>query len=207
MRSSSSDFKFKYIILGGGNAAGYAAREFVKRGIAHGEVAILGQEPVVSYERPALSKGTFFHDATLAGRGWDRVIAIATDPRRFHDAHQPCPAPWLPHLRRRRGRAADARVVQGARHRVPHWRHVSKGLGRGLVGLFGPRSLVSPLLLKEAWSGSPHPSTTPNTHTHRVTAADMAAKVLTTAEGKRYAYDKLIIATGERFSSPSQFRL
>lgn len=48
---------FVYVILGGGVAAGYAAREFTKRGISHGELCIISEESVAPYERPALSKG------------------------------------------------------------------------------------------------------------------------------------------------------
>lgn len=48
---------FVYVILGGGVAAGYAALEFTKRGVSHGELCIISEEPVLPYERPALSKG------------------------------------------------------------------------------------------------------------------------------------------------------
>ncbi|GER41331.1 monodehydroascorbate reductase [Striga asiatica] len=48
---------FVYVIIGGGVAAGYAAHEFVKRGVSHGELCIISEEPVAPYERPALSKG------------------------------------------------------------------------------------------------------------------------------------------------------
>ncbi|CAN6558046.1 unnamed protein product [Malus baccata var. baccata] len=48
---------FKYVIIGGGVAAGYAAREFVKQGLEPGELAIISKEAVAPYERPALSKG------------------------------------------------------------------------------------------------------------------------------------------------------
>ncbi|XVF58058.1 hypothetical protein PTKIN_Ptkin07bG0032100 [Pterospermum kingtungense] len=48
---------FVYVILGGGVAAGYAALEFAKRGVSHGELCIISEEPVAPYERPALSKG------------------------------------------------------------------------------------------------------------------------------------------------------
>ncbi|XP_009390018.2 monodehydroascorbate reductase 3, cytosolic [Musa acuminata AAA Group] len=51
---------FKYVILGGGVAAGYAAREFVKLGLNPGELAIISKESVAPYERPALSKGYLF---------------------------------------------------------------------------------------------------------------------------------------------------
>lgn len=37
---------FKYVILGGGNASGYAAWEYVTRGGAPGELAIITEEPV-----------------------------------------------------------------------------------------------------------------------------------------------------------------
>ncbi|XP_042498374.1 monodehydroascorbate reductase 4, peroxisomal [Macadamia integrifolia] len=48
---------FVYVILGGGVAAGYAALEFSKAGISHGELCIISEEQVAPYERPALSKG------------------------------------------------------------------------------------------------------------------------------------------------------
>eukprot|EP00250_Pteridium_aquilinum_P010886 c19694_g1_i1 orf=265-651(+) len=48
---------FKVVILGGGVAAGYAALEFVKHGINHGDLCIISEEAVAPYERPALSKG------------------------------------------------------------------------------------------------------------------------------------------------------
>ncbi|CAD7705019.1 unnamed protein product [Ostreobium quekettii] len=48
---------FKYVILGGGVGAGYAAHEFVRRGLAPGDLCIISSEAVVAYERPALSKG------------------------------------------------------------------------------------------------------------------------------------------------------
>ncbi|EFJ49863.1 hypothetical protein VOLCADRAFT_80444 [Volvox carteri f. nagariensis] len=48
---------YKIIFLGGGNAAGYAARAFVENCLKAGELAIITEEPYVAYERPALSKG------------------------------------------------------------------------------------------------------------------------------------------------------
>ncbi|KAG6659501.1 hypothetical protein I3843_03G036200 [Carya illinoinensis] len=48
---------FVYVILGGGVAAGYAALEFTRRGVSHGELCIISEESVAPYERPALSKG------------------------------------------------------------------------------------------------------------------------------------------------------
>ncbi|GFP99728.1 probable monodehydroascorbate reductase cytoplasmic isoform 2 [Phtheirospermum japonicum] len=54
---------FVYVIIGGGVAAGYAAHEFVKRGVTHGELCIISEEPVAPYERPALSKGYLLPEA------------------------------------------------------------------------------------------------------------------------------------------------
>ncbi|KAI9011612.1 monodehydroascorbate reductase [Hyaloraphidium curvatum] len=48
---------FPYVFVGGGVSAGYAAKEFVARGGQPGALAILGDEPELAYERPALSKG------------------------------------------------------------------------------------------------------------------------------------------------------
>ncbi|XP_031275680.1 uncharacterized protein LOC116134132 [Pistacia vera] len=55
-RAGRAGYEFKYVILGGGMAAGYAAREFVKQGIKRGELAIISKEDVAPYERPTLSK-------------------------------------------------------------------------------------------------------------------------------------------------------
>ncbi|MED6137322.1 Monodehydroascorbate reductase 4, peroxisomal [Stylosanthes scabra] len=54
---------FVYVILGGGVAAGYAALEFVKKGVSQGELCIISDEPVAPYERPALSKGFLLPEA------------------------------------------------------------------------------------------------------------------------------------------------
>eukprot|EP00933_Yihiella_yeosuensis_P046678 TRINITY_DN42266_c0_g1_i1.p1 TRINITY_DN42266_c0_g1~~TRINITY_DN42266_c0_g1_i1.p1 ORF type:complete len:436 (+),score=115.62 TRINITY_DN42266_c0_g1_i1:72-1379(+) len=47
---------FEYLIVGGGNAAGYACREFVAQGVGAGKIGIISEEPVAPYERPALTK-------------------------------------------------------------------------------------------------------------------------------------------------------
>jgi len=50
--------QFKYVIIGAGNAAGYAAHAFVESGkLAAGELCIIGSESVLPYERPSLTKG------------------------------------------------------------------------------------------------------------------------------------------------------
>ncbi|KAL8193526.1 hypothetical protein R6Q57_026661 [Mikania cordata] len=54
---------FVYVILGGGVAAGYAALEFTNKGVSHGELCIISEEPVAPYERPALSKGFLLPEA------------------------------------------------------------------------------------------------------------------------------------------------
>lgn len=59
----SSDFandNREYVIVGGGNAAGYAARTFVEHGLADGKLCIVCKEPCAPYERPALTKGYLF---------------------------------------------------------------------------------------------------------------------------------------------------
>ncbi|KAL3001757.1 hypothetical protein AAZX31_08G018100 [Glycine max] len=70
--SSSIKFKFRrcyaafanenreYVIVGGGNAAGYAARTFVEHGMADGRLCIVTKEPYAPYERPALTKAYLF---------------------------------------------------------------------------------------------------------------------------------------------------
>ncbi|XP_027367400.1 monodehydroascorbate reductase isoform X2 [Abrus precatorius] len=73
---------FKYIILGGGVAAGYAAREFAKQGLKPGELAIISKEAVAPYERPALSKAYLFPESparlpgfhVCVGSGGERLL-------------------------------------------------------------------------------------------------------------------------------------
>ncbi|CAN6478073.1 unnamed protein product [Victoria cruziana] len=77
-----ADKHFKYVILGGGVAAGYAAREFVKLGLKAGELAIISNEAVAPYERPALSKGYLFPEGAArlpgfhvcVGSGGERLL-------------------------------------------------------------------------------------------------------------------------------------
>lgn len=47
---------FKYLIIGGGVAAGYAAQTFVEAGLEPGQLAILSAESHPPYDRPPLSK-------------------------------------------------------------------------------------------------------------------------------------------------------
>ncbi|KAK4281626.1 hypothetical protein QN277_013095 [Acacia crassicarpa] len=73
---------FKYVIVGGGVAAGYAAREFAKQGLKPGELAIVSKEAVAPYERPALSKAYLFPESparlpgfhVCVGSGGERLL-------------------------------------------------------------------------------------------------------------------------------------
>ena len=49
--------KTKYLILGGGMVAGYAAKELVSLGLKPGELTIISADSALPYERPPLSKG------------------------------------------------------------------------------------------------------------------------------------------------------
>lgn len=49
--------KVKYLILGGGMVAGYAAKEFASHALKPGELAIVSGDTAMPYERPPLSKG------------------------------------------------------------------------------------------------------------------------------------------------------
>jgi NADPH-dependent 2,4-dienoyl-CoA reductase/sulfur reductase-like enzyme len=70
---------FKYVILGGGMVAGYAAKEMVERGLKPGELAIVSAEDALPYERPPLSKGF------LAGKEGEDKIRIS--PQEFYREH------------------------------------------------------------------------------------------------------------------------
>ncbi|KAH7553393.1 hypothetical protein ACOSQ2_030216 [Xanthoceras sorbifolium] len=73
---------FKYVIVGGGVSAGYAAREFEKQGVKPGELAVISKEAVAPYERPALSKAYLFPQGTArlpgfhvcVGSGGERLL-------------------------------------------------------------------------------------------------------------------------------------
>jgi len=65
--------KSKYMILGGGMVAGYAAKELVERGLKPGELAIVSADSSLPYERPPLSK------SFLAGKDTEAGIRINTE--------------------------------------------------------------------------------------------------------------------------------
>jgi NADPH-dependent 2,4-dienoyl-CoA reductase/sulfur reductase-like enzyme len=62
----------KYVILGGGMVAGYAAKESASRGLGSGELTIISAEDTLPYERPPLSKGF------LSGKDTEDGILINT---------------------------------------------------------------------------------------------------------------------------------
>ena len=71
--------KSKYLILGGGMVAGYAAKEMVERGLKAGELSIISADDAIPYERPPLSKGF------LAGKEEEEKIRI--NPEEFYREH------------------------------------------------------------------------------------------------------------------------
>jgi NADPH-dependent 2,4-dienoyl-CoA reductase/sulfur reductase-like enzyme len=75
-RNESIMTKSKYLILGGGMVAGYAAQELVKQGLKPGELTIVSADSAPPYERPPLSKGF------LAGR--DDEAKIWINPEEFY---------------------------------------------------------------------------------------------------------------------------
>lgn len=66
----------KFVIVGGGMVAGYAAKQMVELGLKSGELTILSADTSVPYERPPLSKGF------LAGRDSEESIKI--NPEEFY---------------------------------------------------------------------------------------------------------------------------
>src|SRR5690348_6561505 len=69
----------KYVILGGGMVAGYAAKELVERGLKPGELTIVSSDSALPYERPPLSKGF------LAGK--DSPDGILINPAEWYREH------------------------------------------------------------------------------------------------------------------------
>jgi NADPH-dependent 2,4-dienoyl-CoA reductase/sulfur reductase-like enzyme len=69
----------RFIILGGGMVAGYAAKQLVESGLKAGELTIISADTSVPYERPPLSKGF------LAGK--DTEDAIRINSENFYREH------------------------------------------------------------------------------------------------------------------------
>ena len=70
----------KYLILGGGMVAGYAAKQLVESGLKPGELTIVSADSSIPYERPPLSK-TF-----LAGKDTETSVLICADD--FYGKHE-----------------------------------------------------------------------------------------------------------------------
>ncbi len=70
---------FRYVILGGGMVAGYAAKEFVAGGVKPGELAIVSAEHTLPYERPPLTKGFL--------RGSDSEESLLVSNAEFYREH------------------------------------------------------------------------------------------------------------------------
>jgi len=70
---------YRYVILGGGMVAGYAAGELARRGIAPGECAIISADAELPYERPPLSKSFL--------QGKDERDDILIHDRAFYERH------------------------------------------------------------------------------------------------------------------------
>src|ERR1700675_4196947 len=69
----------KYLILGGGMVAGYAAKELAAQRLKSGELAIVSAADALPYERPSPSKGF------LAGKETQKAITI--NPSNFYRKH------------------------------------------------------------------------------------------------------------------------
>jgi len=70
---------FQYVVLGGGNASGYAAHRFVKNGLGPGQLCIITDEPHVAYERPALSKAFLFPDKPARLPGFHTCVGMGLE--------------------------------------------------------------------------------------------------------------------------------
>ena len=66
----------KFVIVGGGMVAGYAAKQLVDLGLKPGELTILSSDSAVPYERPPLSKGFLL--------GKDDEAGIRINPEEFY---------------------------------------------------------------------------------------------------------------------------
>src|SRR5579883_893356 len=79
MESGGCVDQAKFVILGGGMVAGYAAKQMVEGGVRAGDLAIVSADSELPYERPPLSKGF------LAGK--DTKESIMISPADFYREH------------------------------------------------------------------------------------------------------------------------
>lgn len=64
---------FQYVLLGGGNAAGYAAHRFVRNGLGPDELCIITDEPVNLF---VLSAKVFFTACFLRTAGIEQSLSF-----------------------------------------------------------------------------------------------------------------------------------
>jgi NADPH-dependent 2,4-dienoyl-CoA reductase/sulfur reductase-like enzyme len=79
MQEGKNVNRSKYMILGGGMVAGYAAKGLVEGGLKKGELTILSADNALPYERPPLSK------SFLAGKDDEKSIRINAEE--FYGEH------------------------------------------------------------------------------------------------------------------------
>jgi NADPH-dependent 2,4-dienoyl-CoA reductase/sulfur reductase-like enzyme len=79
MQEGKTVNRSKYMILGGGMVAGYAAKGLVEGGLKKGELTILSADNALPYERPPLSK------SFLAGKDDEKSIRINAEE--FYGEH------------------------------------------------------------------------------------------------------------------------
>jgi len=70
----------KYLVIGGGNSAGYLAKAFVDNGLKSGECIILSEEDALPYERPALSKA-FLTNSQVRLPGFHTCVGSGGEPQ------------------------------------------------------------------------------------------------------------------------------
>eukprot|EP00250_Pteridium_aquilinum_P015607 c22670_g1_i1 orf=162-1634(+) len=58
--AANADLSKEYVIVGGGNSAGYAIRAFTEHGVEGEKICVVAKEKVPPYERPALTKAYLF---------------------------------------------------------------------------------------------------------------------------------------------------
>ena len=80
----------KYIILGGGMVAGYAAKELASRGLRPGELTIISADDAPPYERPPLSKGFLSGKENEAGILINNSEWVRKTRDRAEVAHRHC---------------------------------------------------------------------------------------------------------------------
>jgi hypothetical protein len=66
----------KYLIVGGGMVAGYAAKELASKQLRSGELTIISADKAFPYERPPLSKG-FWRERNQP-TGFSSTVPIGT---------------------------------------------------------------------------------------------------------------------------------